>query len=287
MALEDVGSVIDDVDVVTGDLTTASTTFFLLSTASSFSLGLGGGGGGACFFLVGEPSEVVGDELFSATADLPTLLISALLSFLAASSAVLRLFALWLVEAKEGIVKALVRPAKEELWGKASLGSVVYCTLFRVVLLLVVLLEAVEDASDVETIEDTMASTVVVFATSAWSSFLVVAFSRLLILSVKLFFFSLTNEVVVVDEAEAAEVNELERKEVDIVKVLRTGRELKVVRDLEPVIKDCFALCSSTVVVSTLEASLMNVTLSFEDDLLSIIGASEGLRLGSSGSLGT
>ena len=287
MALEDVGSVIDDVDVVTGDLTTASTTFFLLSTASSFSLGLGGGGGGACFFLVGEPSEVVGDELFSATADLPTLLISALLSFLAASSAVLRLFALWLVEAKEGIVKALVRPAKEELWGKASLGSVVYCTLFRVVLLLVVLLEAVEDASDVETIEDTMASTVVVFATSAWSSFLVVAFSRLLILSVKLFFFSLTNEVVVVDEAEAAEVNELERKEVDIVKVLRTGRELKVVRDLEPVIKDCFALCSSTVVVSTLEASLMNVTLSFEDDLLSMIGASEGLRLGSSGSLGT
>ena len=154
------------------------------------------------------------------------------------------------------------------------------------VLLLVVLLEAVEDASDVETIEDTMASTVVVFATSAWSSFLVVAFSRLLILSVKLFFFSLTNEVVVVDEAEA-EVNELERKEVDIVKVLRTGRELKVVRDLEPVIKDCFALCSSTVVVSTLEASLMNVTLSFEDDLLSMIGASEGLRLGSSGSLGT
>lgn len=286
MALEDVGSVIDDVDVVTGDLTTASTTFFLLSTASSFSLGLGGGGGGACFFLVGELSELVGDELFSATADLPTLLISALLSFLAASSAVLRLFALWLVEAKEGIVKALVRPAKEELWGKASLGSVVYCTLFRVVLLLVVLLEAVEDASDVETIEDTMASTVVVFATSAWSSFLVVAFSRLLILSVKLFFFSLTNEVVVVDEAEA-EVNELERKEVDIVKVLRTGRELKVVRDLEPVIKDCFALCSSTVVVSTLEASLMNVTLSFEDDLLSIIGASEGLRLGSSGSLGT
>ena len=287
MALEDVGSVIDDVDVVTGDLTTASTTFFLLSTASSFSLGLGGGGGGACFFLVGELSELVGDELFSATADLPTLLISALLSFLAASSAVLRLFALWLVEAKEGIVKALVRPAKEELWGKASLGSVVYCTLFRVVLLLVVLLEAVEDASDVETIEDTMASTVVVFATSAWSSFLVVAFSRLLILSVKLFFFSLTNEVVVVDEAEAAEVNELERKEVDIVKVLRTGRELKVVRDLEPVIKDCFALCSSTVVVSTLEASLMNVTLSFEDDLLSMIGASEGLRLGSSGSLGT
>ena len=131
-----------------------------------------------------------------------------------------------------------------------------------------------------------MASTVVVFATSAWSSFLVVAFSRLLILSVKLFFFSLTNEVVVVDEGEA-EVNELERKEVDIVKVLRTGRELKVVRDLEPVIKDCFALCSSTVVVSTLEASLMNVTLSFEDDLLSMIGASEGLRLGSSGSLGT
>ena len=285
MALEDVGSVIDDVDVVTGDLTTASTTFFLLSTASSFSLGLGGGGGGACFFLLGEVSEV-GEDNFSVAADLPTLLISALLSFLAASSAVLRLFALWLVEAKEGIVKALVRPAKEELWGKASLGSVVYCTLFRVVLLLVVLLEAVEDASDVETIEDTMASTVVVFATSAWSSFLVVAFSRLLILSVKLFFFSLTNEVVVVDEAEA-EVNELERKEVDIVKVLRTGRELKVVRDLEPVIKDCFALCSSTVVVSTLEASLMNVTLSFEDDLLSMIGASEGLRLGSSGSLGT
>ena len=285
MALEDVGIVDDVGDVTGGDLTTASTTFFLLSPASSFSLGLGGGGGGACFFLLGEVSEV-GEDNFSVAADLPTLLISALLSFLAASSAVLRLFALWLVEAKEGIVKALVRPAKEELWGKASLGSVVYCTLFRVVLLLVVLLEAVEDASDVETIEDTMASTVVVFATSAWSSFLVVAFSRLLILSVKLFFFSLTNEVVVVDEAEA-EVNELERKEVDIVKVLRTGRELKVVRDLEPVIKDCFALCSSTVVVSTLEASLMNVTLSFEDDLLSMIGASEGLRLGSSGSLGT
>ena len=129
-----------------------------------------------------------------------------------------------------------------------------------------------------------MASTVVVFATSAWSSFLVVAFSRLLILSVKLFFFSLTNEVVVVDEAEAAEVNELERKEVDIVKVLRIGLELKVVRDLEPVIT--LALCSSTVVVSTLEASLMKVTLSFEDVLLSIT-ASDGLRSGSSGSLGT
>ena len=122
-----------------------------------------------------------------------------------------------------------------------------------------------------------MASTVVVFATS------VSAFSRLLILSVKLFFFSLTNEVdVVVDEA--AEVNELERKEVDIVKVLRIGLELKVVRDLEPVIT--LALCSSTVVVSTLEASLMKVTLSFEDVLLSIT-ASDGLRSGSSGSLGT
>ena len=125
-----------------------------------------------------------------------------------------------------------------------------------------------------------MASTVVVFATSV-SCF----FSRLLILSVKLFFFSLTNEVVVVDEAaEAAEVNELERKEVDIVKVLRIGLELKVVRDLEPVIT--LALCSSTVVVSTLEASLMKVTLSFEDVLLSIT-ASDGLRSGSSGSLGT
>ena len=122
-----------------------------------------------------------------------------------------------------------------------------------------------------------MASTVVVFATS------VSAFSRLLILSVKLFFFSLTNEVVV-DEAAEAEVNELERKEVDIVKVLRIGLELKVVRDLEPVIT--LALCSSTVVVSTLEASLMKVTLSFEDVLLSIT-ASDGLRSGSSGSLGT
>ena len=137
-----------------------------------------------------------------------------------------------------------------------------------------VVLEAVE-AIDVETIEDTMASTVVVFATS------VSCFSRLLILSVKLFFFSLTNEVVV---DEAAEVNELERKEVDIVKVLRIGLELKVVRDLEPVIT--LALCSSTVVVSTLEASLMKVTLSFEDVLLSIT-ASDGLRSGSSGSLGT
>lgn len=123
-----------------------------------------------------------------------------------------------------------------------------------------------------------MASTVVVFATSV-SCF----FSRLLILSVKLFFFSLTNEVVV-DEAAEAEVNELERKEVDIVKVLRIGLELKVVRDLEPVIT--LALCSSTVVVSTLEASLMKVTLSFEDVLLSIT-ASDGLRSGSSGSLGT
>ena len=124
-----------------------------------------------------------------------------------------------------------------------------------------------------------MASTVVVFATS------VSAFSRLLILASldPRFFFSLTNEVVV-DEAAEAEVNELERKEVDIVKVLRIGLELKVVRDLEPVIT--LALCSSTVVVSTLEASLMKVTLSFEDVLLSIT-ASDGLRSGSSGSLGT
>ena len=143
-----------------------------------------------------------------------------------------------------------------------------------------VVLEAVE-AIDVETIEDTMASTVVVFATS------VSAFSRLLILASldPRFFFSLTNEVdVVLDEAVEAEVNELERKEVDIVKVLRIGLELKVVRDLEPVIT--LALCSSTVVVSTLEASLMKVTLSFEDVLLSIT-ASDGLRSGSSGSLGT
>ena len=129
MALEDVGIVDDVGDVTGGDLTTASTTFFLLST-SSFSLGLGGGGGGACFFLLGEVSEV-GEDNFSVAADLPTLLISALLSFLAASSAVLRLFALWLVEALGILAKAaLVRPAKEELWGKASLGSVVYCTLF-------------------------------------------------------------------------------------------------------------------------------------------------------------
>ena len=129
MALEDVGIVDDVGDVTGGDLTTASTAFFLLST-SSFSLGLGGGGGGACFFLLGEVSEV-GEDNFSVAADLPTLLISALLSFLAASSAVLRLFALWLVEALGILAKALVRPAKEELWGKASLGSVVYCTLFR------------------------------------------------------------------------------------------------------------------------------------------------------------
>ena len=128
MALEDVGIVDDGEDVTGGDLTTASTAFFLLST-SSFSLGLGGGGGGACFFLLGEVSEV-GEDNFSVAADLPTLLISALLSFLAASSAVLRLFALWLVEALGILAKALVRPAKEELWGKASLGSVVYCTLF-------------------------------------------------------------------------------------------------------------------------------------------------------------
>ena len=124
MALELVGNV---TDVVTGDLTTAST--FLLLSTSSFSLGLGGGGGGACFFLVGEVSDV--GEL----AALPTLLISALdevASFLVASSAVLRLFAEWLVEAAiEGLAKAAaVRPAKEELWGKANLGSVLYCTLF-------------------------------------------------------------------------------------------------------------------------------------------------------------
>lgn len=130
MALEDVGIVDDVGDVTGGDLTTASTTFFLLLSTSSFSLGLGGGGGGACFFLLGEVSEV-GEDNFSVAADLPTLLISALLSFLAASSAVLRLFALWLVEALGILAKALVRPAKEELWGKASLGSVVYCTLFR------------------------------------------------------------------------------------------------------------------------------------------------------------
>ena len=129
MALEDVGIVDDVGDVTGGDLTTASTTFFLLLSTSSFSLGLGGGGGGACFFLLGEVSEV-GEDNFSVAADLPTLLISALLSFLAASSAVLRLFALWLVEALGILAKALVRPAKEELWGKASLGSVVYCTLF-------------------------------------------------------------------------------------------------------------------------------------------------------------
>ena len=113
MALEDVGIVDDVGDVTGGDLTTASTTFFLLST-SSFSLGLGGGGGGACFFLLGEVSEV-GEDNFSVAADLPTLLISALLSFLAASSAVSRLFALWLVEALGILAKALVRPAKEEL----------------------------------------------------------------------------------------------------------------------------------------------------------------------------
>lgn len=136
-----------------------------------------------------------------------------------------------------------------------------------VVVLLVLLEAAAEDESDVETIEDTIASTVVVFATSSSVvDFLVVAFSRLLILSVKLVFFSLTKELVLDEMAEASvlpEVKELERKEVDIVKVLRIGRVPKVVSDLEPV-------RPSTVVVSTLDSSLMNVTLSLEDDLLSI-----------------
>ena len=137
-----------------------------------------------------------------------------------------------------------------------------------VVVLLVLLEAAAEDESDVEMIEDTIASTVVVFATSSSVvvDFLVVAFSRLLILSVKLVFFSLAKELVLDEMAEASvlpEVKELERKEVDIVKVLRIGRVPKVVRDLEPV-------RPSTVVVSTLDSSLMNVTLSLEDDLLSI-----------------
>ena len=137
-----------------------------------------------------------------------------------------------------------------------------------VVVLLVLLEAAAEDESDVEMIEDTIASTVVVFATSSSSvvDFLVVVFSRLLILSVKLVFFSLAKELVLDEMAEASvlpEVKELERKEVDIVKVLRIGRVPKVVRDLEPV-------RPSTVVVSTLDSSLMNVTLSLEDDLLSI-----------------
>ena len=137
-----------------------------------------------------------------------------------------------------------------------------------VVVLLVLLEAAAEDESDVEMIEDTIASTVVVFATSSSVvvDFLVVAFSRLLILSVKLVFFSLAKELVLDEMAEASvlpEVKELERKEVDIVKVLRIGRVPKVVRDLEPV-------SPSTVVVSTLDSSLMNVTLSLEDDLLSI-----------------
>ena len=136
-----------------------------------------------------------------------------------------------------------------------------------VVVLLVLLEAAAEDERDLETIEDTIASTVVVFATSSSVvDFLVVAFSRLLILSVKLVFFSLTKELVLDEMAEASvlpEVKELERKEVDIVKVLRIGRVPKVVSDLEPV-------RPSTVVVSTLDSSLMNVTLSLEDDLLSI-----------------
>ena len=137
-----------------------------------------------------------------------------------------------------------------------------------VVVLLVLLEAAAEDESDVEMIEDTIASTVVVFATSSSVvvDFLVVAFSRLLILSVKLVFFSLAKELVLDEMAEASvlpEVKELERKEVDIVKVLRIGRVPKVVSDLEPV-------RPSTVVVSTLDSSLMNVTLSLEDDLLSI-----------------
>ena len=136
-----------------------------------------------------------------------------------------------------------------------------------VVVLLVLLEAAAEDERDLETIEDTIASTVVVFATSSSVvDFLVVAFSRLLILSVKLVFFSLAKELVLDEMAEASvlpEVKELERKEVDIVKVLRIGRVPKVVSDLEPV-------RPSTVVVSTLDSSLMNVTLSLEDDLLSI-----------------
>ena len=137
-----------------------------------------------------------------------------------------------------------------------------------VVVLLVLLEAAAEDERDLETIEDTIASTVVVFPTSSSSvvDFLVVAFSRLLILSVKLVFFSLAKELVLDEMAEASvlpEVKELERKEVDIVKVLRIGRVPKVVSDLEPV-------RPSTVVVSTLDSSLMNVTLSLEDDLLSI-----------------
>ena len=136
-------------------------------------------------------------------------------------------------------------------------------------------------------IEDTIASTVVVFATSSVGEVVVAFlafFSKLFSLSVKLVLFSLTNEVVVDEMAEAAdvpEVRELERKEVDIVKVLRIGRVPKVVRDLDPV-------KPSTVVVSTFDSSLINVTLSFEDDLLSMAASDRGgLRLGSSGSLGT
>ena len=77
------------------------------------------------------------------------------------------------------------------------------------------------------------------------------------------------------------EVSELERKEVDIVRVLRAGRVPKVVKLLEAV--NC-----STVVVSTF-SSLMKVTLSLLLDLrlLSSLEAAGLLASSASASFGT
>ena len=197
-------------------------------------------------------------------------------------SAVLRLFALWLVEAAiEGTAKAELRPAKEELCGKASLGSALYALarpprplLFSEPLVTVLLL--LED-NDVEMIEETMASTVVVFAT--FSVGLFTSFSITLLLRRPLLFVSLLTSM----EVEVMlEVRELERKEVDIVRVLRAGRVPKVVRDFEAV-NGLF----STVVVST-PSSLMKVTLSLLDLMFSEeTSEAEAGLLASSASLGT
>ena len=144
---------------------------FLPST-SSFNLGLGGGGGGAFFFLVGEFSLGFKTSVILSALGVVSFLVTASTAAVVLS-AVLRLFTLWLVEAAiEGTVKALPRPPKLELWGKASLGSAQYTALFRwpprplELLPLVTVLFVEADDSDVEMMEDTMASTVVVFATS-------------------------------------------------------------------------------------------------------------------------
>ena len=128
----------------------------------------------------------------------------------------------------------------------------------------VVVVEAVIDVE--ATIEATIDSVVFAFCTT--SAFIDVSLDLVSLMEV---------EVIDVTFVEVSlmevEVRLFDRKDEDMVKVDRMGREPKVVKDFEAVRG---FLEGSTVVVSTF-SSLMKITLSLLDDLTSTIGSTASM----------